>query len=191
MNPFKPSARRAVFALAGLALVQSHGIMNTPQPYNLHPDHTPSDRLLQQDPLGPNFPFPCQRRTEHAGHTTQVTAGDTVFVNFTIGADHYGGTCQFSVTYDDPPPADKSRWKTIYTIVGGCPVSRTDKSLHANLPAAGFDSDGRPAIKGCGNGHDLDCVREFDIPFPRDMPNGKATFAWTWFNYVGNREMYM
>ncbi|KAB8269467.1 hypothetical protein BDV30DRAFT_242391 [Aspergillus minisclerotigenes] len=29
----------------------------------------------------------------------------------------------------------------------------------------------------------------FDIP--KDAPSGEALFAWTWFNKVGNREMYM
>jgi hypothetical protein len=31
----------------------------------------------------------------------------------------------------------------------------------------------------------------FKFPVPSELPNGEATFAWTWFNKIGNREMYM
>jgi len=31
----------------------------------------------------------------------------------------------------------------------------------------------------------------FDFKVPSSLPNGEAVFAWTWFNYMGNREMYM
>lgn len=31
----------------------------------------------------------------------------------------------------------------------------------------------------------------FDFKVPADAPNGEALFAWTWFNQIGNREMYM
>jgi hypothetical protein len=32
---------------------------------------------------------------------------------------------------------------------------------------------------------------EYDFPIPADAPGGHALFAWTWFNLIGNREMYM
>jgi hypothetical protein len=31
----------------------------------------------------------------------------------------------------------------------------------------------------------------YDFKVPSDVPNGNALFAWTWFNLIGNREMYM
>lgn len=31
----------------------------------------------------------------------------------------------------------------------------------------------------------------YDFDMPNDVANGDALFAWTWFNYEGNREMYM
>ncbi|OBT69722.1 hypothetical protein VE03_00859 [Pseudogymnoascus sp. 23342-1-I1] len=34
-------------------------------------------------------------------------------------------------------------------------------------------------------------VADFPFTVPADTPVGKAVFAWTWFNKVGNREMYM
>ncbi|ORY01957.1 hypothetical protein K493DRAFT_312233 [Basidiobolus meristosporus CBS 931.73] len=39
-----------------------------------------------------------------------------------------------------------------------------------------------------------DCMiaaRHYDVPIPKNAPNGKATFAWTWINKTGNREYYM
>ncbi|OAF59377.1 hypothetical protein VC83_04250 [Pseudogymnoascus destructans] len=34
-------------------------------------------------------------------------------------------------------------------------------------------------------------VSEFPFTVPSDTPTGPAVFSWTWFNKVGNREMYM
>lgn len=31
----------------------------------------------------------------------------------------------------------------------------------------------------------------YDFTVPSDTANGDALFAWTWFNFEGNREMYM
>ncbi|CAI6068163.1 unnamed protein product [Clonostachys chloroleuca] len=32
---------------------------------------------------------------------------------------------------------------------------------------------------------------QYDFTIPSDIPAGKGTIAWTWFNKIGNREMYM
>lgn len=170
-----------LWALAFLGLAQSHMIMNTPTPYNLHG----TTDLVQVNPLGPSFPFPCQGLSDTIS-TTTLTAGASQIVKFTGGAQHGGGSCQFSVTYDFPPPADKSKWKTIYTLIGGCPVS-----AEGNLPVTGADQDGRADAAHCGNDSGTECIREFNVPIPKGLPNGNATFAWTWFNKIGNREVYM
>ncbi|KXX74451.1 hypothetical protein MMYC01_200458 [Madurella mycetomatis] len=164
-----------------LGTVDGHMIMNTPTPFNLQD----TAKLLQVDPLGPSFPFPCQGVFDVVA-VTPITAGTTQLVNFTGGAQHGGGSCQFSLTYENPPPADKSKWKVIYTIIGGCPVS-----AEGNLPVTGSDRDGRADAAHCGNDSGTECIRQFDIPIPKDVPNGNATFAWTWFNKIGNREVYM
>lgn len=174
-----PSVAAAIAFLLGT--VNGHMIMNTPTPFNLQD----TAKLLQVDPLGPSFPFPCQGVFDIVA-VTPITAGTTQLVNFTGGAQHGGGSCQFSLTYENPPPADKSKWKTIYTIIGGCPVS-----AEGNLPVTGSDRDGRADAAHCGNDSGTECIRQFDIPIPKDMPNGNATFAWTWFNKIGNREVYM
>ncbi|KAK9723020.1 hypothetical protein K7432_002229 [Basidiobolus ranarum] len=39
-----------------------------------------------------------------------------------------------------------------------------------------------------------DCMvsaRHYDVPIPKNAPNGKVTFAWSWINKTGNREYYM
>lgn len=41
---------------------------------------------------------------------------------------------------------------------------------------------GNCPVEGSGN---------FDFAVPSDAPSGDAVFAWTWFNNIGNREMYM
>jgi hypothetical protein len=33
--------------------------------------------------------------------------------------------------------------------------------------------------------------QKYDVSIPSFAPNGNALLAWTWFNLVGNREMYM
>lgn len=44
-------------------------------------------------------------------------------------------------------------------------------------------------IKSMEGGCPLNTRYDFEIP--SDAPSGHALFAWTWFNLVGNREMYM
>ncbi|KAJ5760379.1 hypothetical protein N7520_007535 [Penicillium odoratum] len=38
---------------------------------------------------------------------------------------------------------------------------------------------------------DCPIAKKYDFQIPSDAPNGEALLAWTWFNKVGNREMYM
>lgn len=34
-------------------------------------------------------------------------------------------------------------------------------------------------------------VSRYNFRIPRDVANGQALFAWTWYNLIGNRELYM
>ncbi|AEO70619.1 uncharacterized protein THITE_2029285, partial [Thermothielavioides terrestris NRRL 8126] len=165
-----------------------HMVMNKPTPYNF--DIQP---LLQVDPLsGGLYPFPCHNQY---GFTTRtpVEAGGATLVNFTGGAQHGGGSCQFSITYDEPVNGGNwnksASFKTIYSIIGGCPAVFTDESR--NLPLAAMDNNKRADSKHCGNDSGIDCIRQFMVPIPKFLKNGPATFAWTWFNKLGNKEMYM
>ncbi|KAG0643529.1 hypothetical protein HOY80DRAFT_879996 [Tuber brumale] len=42
-----------------------------------------------------------------------------------------------------------------------------------------------------GNCPSADTAREYSFPIPRDAASGAAIFAWTWYNKIGNRELYM
>ncbi|KAF5018897.1 hypothetical protein F66182_9116 [Fusarium sp. NRRL 66182] len=170
----------STLALAALH-ASAHVIMIEPHPYNLD-----TEPLYQTWPLSADLPFPCQGRFQHAEEITEVTAGTTQTVKFWGSAVHGGGSCQFSVGYGETPPKDPKDWHTIYSIIGGCPAE-----AEGNIPTDSKDPHGRENGPQCGNDKDKECARQFDIPIPKDMKNGPAVFAWTWFNKIGNREMYM
>jgi hypothetical protein len=91
-------------------------------------------------------------------------------LNFVGTAVHGGGSCQVSITYD-AEPNENSVWKVIYSIEGGCPA----KNAVGNLG----DDASKPVPDG------------YEFLVPAELPTGRATLAWTWFNKIGNREMYM
>lgn len=141
-----------------------HMIMNTPAPYNLH-----IAPLLQVNPLsGDLYPFPCHNHYSFTARTP-VQAGGATLVNFTGGAQHGGGSCQFSITYDEPVNGGNwnksAQFKTIYSIIGGCPAVFIDETR--NLPAAAKDQNQREDGKHCGNDSGIDCIRQFMIPIPK------------------------
>lgn len=109
--------------------------------------------------------FPCQGSSYQITTMNEWTVGSDVTVSFPADqtATHGGGSCQISVSKDKAPTKD-SKWKVIHSIEGGCPTT------------------------GSGNGGPLGT---FGFTVPESLPEGQLTMAWTWFNKVGNREMYM
>ncbi|GAA5852072.1 hypothetical protein JCM5353_003010, partial [Sporobolomyces roseus] len=108
---------------------------------------------LEQD--GSNYP--CKGyNTPHAYSTLSsvatLQAGSDFEIEFAPnGATHEGGSCQFSVSYDQG-----KTFAVIYSVEGGCPL--------------------KPKYK---------------FPVPANLPSASsATLSWSWFNKVGNREMY-
>lgn len=99
----------------------------------------------------------------------QIPVGVPQKLSFKGGATHGGGSCQLSVTLDKEPTKN-SQWKVIHSILGGCPNSDTG------------NANGSPDYAGNPT---------FEYTMPKGMPNGEYTMAWTWFNKIGNREMYM
>ncbi|KAK3694461.1 hypothetical protein B0T22DRAFT_452555 [Podospora appendiculata] len=183
-----PVATALWLLAANIPVAGAHMIMRSPVAYNLN-----TQPFVQVDPLdGSQYPFPCQNRFGVENRTT-VEAGGATLVQFTGGAQHGGGSCQFSISYEDPGTVGwnaSAQFKTIYSIIGGCPAVFTDESR--NLPATGAPgAQGRANTQFCGNDYDIDCTRQFMIPFPSFLKNGPATLSWTWFNKLGNREMYM
>ncbi|KAF2401261.1 hypothetical protein EJ06DRAFT_521115 [Trichodelitschia bisporula] len=134
------------------ALSLAHIRLAHPQPMN-----TPST-----SPLSPSgSDFPCQ-----SGSGPLSTAPQTVLqsntratLSFSGSAVHNGGSCQVALT-PDLPPTPNSKWKVIYSVLGGCP-----------------GADGQ--------------TRTYNFNVPPEVPAGSYALAWTWFNRVGNREMYM
>ncbi|KAI9792341.1 MAG: hypothetical protein M1833_001112 [Piccolia ochrophora] len=162
------SSVASVFAaIAGLsACVDAHMIMASPVPYNKD--------SLNSSPLaadGSDFPCKVAPGGQYAvSQMNQMPIGSTQQLSFTGSAVHGGGSCQISITYDKNPTKD-SKFEVIHSIVGGCPA----KGVDGNLPE---DPNGTGAGK-------------YSFTIPQGVKEGEATLAWTWFNKVGNREMYM
>jgi hypothetical protein len=149
--------------------------IQVPAPFTDSEDKSP---LL---PDGSNFP--CQGSTLQGGTVTNLVAGQSQGLQFNLGggantATHGGGSCQISLTYETEAAAlkDPNNWKVIHTFIGGCPTEAP-----GNLDSA----------VAC-TGSNTDCVDQaFSFSVPQEVQNGKAILAWTWFNNIGNREMYM
>ncbi|RBR08134.1 uncharacterized protein FIESC28_10326 [Fusarium coffeatum] len=145
--------------LAGLA--QAHMEMISPAPFKSKQNpHAGSDvdysMTAPLEASGGNFPckgYHSLFGTEQGASVADWAAGSSQKMEITGGANHGGGSCQASLSYDKG-----ETWQVIHSYVGNC-------------PAAGTSS--------------------FDFKVPSDAPSGEAIFAWTWFNQIGNREMYM
>ncbi|TAQ88654.1 hypothetical protein B7494_g3003 [Chlorociboria aeruginascens] len=148
--------------LIGSSLINAHMIMNTPAPYG-KPDNSPLSASGSD--------FPCKGIPWSGGTPTTMAIGSTQPLEFTGVAVHGGGSCQVSISYDTVN-SKAAVFKVIHSIEGGCP----SRDATGNLPgdnAAAPDPD------------------TYSFTIPAALPTGSATLAWTWFNRVGNREMYM
>jgi hypothetical protein len=158
------SATLAVLGLATLA--QSHMIMNTPVPFG-------KSTLNNSPLLADGSDFPCKQRTgvyTTEGASNSMALGSVQPLSFTGSATHGGGSCQISITYDQAPTTS-STWKVIHSIEGGCPIQNV----------AGNNGDNANAVD----------PSTYSFTIPTTLPTGTAVLAWTWFNKIGNREMYM
>jgi hypothetical protein len=162
---------RTIFNLTPLTLLglawtaSAHMTMSKPPPFG-HPNNSP----LAAD----GSDFPCKFSASYSADNTPATTfslGSVQPLDFVGTAVHGGGSCQISITYDKIP-TKASTWKVIYSIEGGCPA----RNVAGNLPA---DNANLP---------DPDT---YSFTVPSSLPTGNATVGWTWFNNVGNREMYM
>lgn len=144
--------------------VNAHMMITSPVPYGVD--------SLNNSPLEPDgSDFPCKQRSGvyDISQMNDMPVGVPQTLSFKGGATHGGGSCQLSVSLDKNPTKD-SKWKVIYSILGGCPNS-----------AAG-NANGSPTYSDNPT---------FQYSMPKGMPNGEYTLSWTWFNKIGNREMYM
>ncbi|KAL6892300.1 hypothetical protein GGI43DRAFT_190939 [Trichoderma evansii] len=152
----------AAVVLGLAAVANGHMEMSYPPPFRskLNANYKdPNIDYSMTSPLadsGNNYPckgYQTDLGTESGKSVATWAPGGSY--NFTIdgGANHAGGSCQASLSYDKG-----QTFKVIHSYIGECP------------PAG---------------------VSSWDFTVPADAPAGEALFAWTWFNNVGNREMYM
>lgn len=154
----------AVAALLGSSLVDAHMLLVNPEPYNFKSwDNSP----LSAD--GSNFP--CKETDYTVTKENQMSKGQPSKLEFKGGATHGGGSCQISITSDRKPTKD-TKWSVIKSIEGGCMDPNEGDS---------------------NSGEDASAKSSFTPSFtiPDSFEDGKYTLAWTWFNRIGNREMYM
>jgi hypothetical protein len=147
------------------SFVQGHMIMKSPVPYG--------KSSLNNSPLaGDGSDFPCKQRSgvyDAEGASNVAAIGEPQTLSFIGGATHGGGSCQVSLT-TDLQPTKNSKWMVIKSIEGGCP-----SDAEGNL-------SGNPSDTGAST---------FQYTIPEGIAPGEYTIAWTWFNHIGNREMYM
>ncbi|GAM84016.1 hypothetical protein ANO11243_020070 [Dothideomycetidae sp. 11243] len=177
----------AILALASSA--SAHMFISSPSPI---PGSAPKDPL---DGSGSNFP--CHGVALPGAGGTQMAVGSSQLLAFELAngantATHGGGSCQISITYETDPAKikDPANWKVLYSIVGGCP---TNSPANMDGQYTGVNGQTYTGAVSCTdpNTNGYDCVNQFNFTIPQGVQNGQATLAWTWFNNVGNREIYM
>ncbi|MCJ1427934.1 hypothetical protein MMC29_005841 [Sticta canariensis] len=154
----------SAFALA--SSVNAHMKMLTPVPFG--------DSTLNNFPLAADgSDFPCKQRPGVYDATNAKNApmpiGAPQTISFLGGATHGGGSCQISLTTDKNPTKD-TKWQVIHSIEGDCPSS--------------FDGNQGESASDTG-------ATKFQYTIPEGIKPGEYVLAWTWFNRIGNREMYM
>jgi len=159
------------------ASVNAHFLINVP---------TPIAGSAIKDPLAASGrDFPCHGADlSNPVIRTSMAVGEAQPLGFDLAsgtntAVHGGGSCQISITYETDPAKvrDPANWRVIKSYIGGCPTDAT-----GNL------DDGAAM---CNGSNSPNCVNNLSFEIPPEVMNGNAILAWTWFNNVGNREMYM
>jgi hypothetical protein len=152
----------ALSALSTAGLAAAHMNMISPPPLrhksNPNSDSSTIDYSYTAPLNASGANFPCKGYLRDAGTpegkaVDSWTPGRRQKIIITGGANHNGGSCQASFSFDNG-----KTWKVVHSWIGNCPVAGTS---------------------------------DLDFTIPSDTPAGDAIFAWSWFNQIGNREMYM
>ena len=136
-------------AIALLSAANAHMIMIQPPPYG-NPNNSPLDAQ------GANFP--CKATSNSGGTVTTMPIGSKQTLKFQGGAVHGGGSCQVSLTTDNPATKN-SKWMVIHSIVGGCPARDSAGNIGDNAQAIDPDT--------------------YDYTIPQGITPGTYTLAWT------------
>jgi LysM repeat protein len=149
----------AAFASSTLA----HMDMQEPAPFRSKFNTNVPSEKVDFDMVAPlaadGSDFPCKGfipdfdQSPDGNPTATWASGSKQQVTIVGGAEHGGGSCQLSLSFDKG-----KTFRVVKSFEGGCPVQ--DSQI-------------------------------LDFTVPDDTKSGKAVFAWTWFNQIGNREMYM
>lgn len=149
-------------SVLGLAVAaNAHMKINTPAPWE----------PISNAPLAADgSDFPCKNVAyDWSSGVNVIQKGQASDLKFTGSAVHGGGSCQLSLTTDLNPTKD-STWKVIKSFEGGCPAAGVSGNAGDNANAPG--------------------PTDYTFEIPEDVPAGNYTFSWSWFNKIGNREMY-
>jgi len=154
----------AAFAALLPSLVSAHVALIKPESvFTLHDG-------FDLFPIGTPDQYPCYiREGSDSSKIPTYEPGSTQSIGLQGSAIHGGGSCQISITYDNPPTAN-SVFRVIQSREGECPPGSTTGNLTPNPEYV------HP---------------ELSFTVPSDIPSGEAVIAWSWFNKIGNREMYM
>jgi len=157
----------AAFA-AFITSATSHLIMADPPQWAV-----PGESQAPLDPSGSDFP--CQNGNPDPTASRTYTPGSQALLQIQGTAVHGGGSGQMLITYDFPPTAN-SMWRVMQSFEGDHPIK-----------SKGNMQDQDPSITPSAS---------YMLPpitwnVPSGLPAGKAVVAWSWFNRMGNREMYM
>ncbi|KAK4694702.1 hypothetical protein P7C71_g2923, partial [Lecanoromycetidae sp. Uapishka_2] len=144
--------------------IHAHVKLEQPVPYGAASLNT---NPLNQD----GSDWPCKQRPSvyDISQWNIMPVNSVQTISFQGQATHGGGACQISLTRDTPPTAN-SVFKVIKSIEGGCPST----------------NPGNVGTDPFGYGAD-----EFNFTIPNAITPANYTLAWTWFNKIGDREMYM
>lgn len=175
---------RSAHCFALLAIVTFMAFAHIVSPHMFLASPKPIEGAASKDPLmadGSNFPCHGAALPKEGGQI--MDAGSSFPLRFDLGpngsntAVHGGGSCQVAITYDTDADMlqNPSNWHVIYSIEGGCPSSSA-----GNLRNASY----------CSSPGQAECVHTWEVPLPASLRSGHAILSWTWFNALGEREMY-
>ena len=146
--------------------VSAHISMQQPVPYNIITGGgggtgSPPDTSPLQA-SGADYPCKIPAGGSLGGSPSNTAAvGSTIQMSFKGSAVHNGGSCQVALTKDTPASLSANSQFKVIYSILG----------------------GCPGTSGS--------TVSYDVPIPEDVPAGDYVYAWTWFNVIGNREMYM
>lgn len=128
-------------ALLGASGSLAHMTMSDPAPLRSkdNPNAGQDVDYEQKNPISSDE-FPCKNTlkligTDAGASVADYKAGESYSATIEGSADHEGGSCQFSLSYDKG-----ETWKVIQSIIGDCPVSG-GASFDFTIPADAPDSD--------------------------------------------------